>query len=189
MNDERYARVKAIVLAAHEWVGVERAAYVRGQCGDDAALLAEVDSLLAHEPDPASIMRSGALAADIGGALRAATADPAPRRAPEQIGPYHVLDPLGEGGMGQVFRAEQHEPVHRVVALKLIRRGLDSHEFTRRFKAERQILARLEHPGIARLIDGGLTDEGVPWFTMGFVDGVPIDRYCDERALSVAARV
>ncbi len=189
MNGERYARVKELLLAARELAGAERAAYLEAACGGDAELRAEVESLLAREPAPASIMKSGALAGEIGGALRAALEDRAPRPAPDSIGPYRILEPLGEGGMGQVFRAEQSEPIRRVVALKLIRRGLDSREFVRRFEAERQILARLEHPGIARLIDGGLTDEGVPWFTMEFVDGVPIDRYCDEQKLSVATRV
>ncbi len=189
MNGERYARVKELLLAARELLGEARAEYLARACGDDAELRAEVESLLAREPTPASIVKSGALAGEIGGALRTALQDHTPRPAPDAIGPYRILEPLGEGGMGQVFRAEQTEPIQRVVALKLIRRGLDSREFVRRFEAERQILARLEHPGIARLIDGGLTDDGAPWFTMEFVDGVPIDRYCVQLALSVAARV
>ena len=189
MNGEHFARVKAIVLAAHELEDDVRAAHLEAACAGDPALRAEVESLLAHEPAPASIVRSGALAGEIGGALREAFEDATALPTPDRIGPYHLLEPLGEGGMGQVFRAEQSEPIRRVVALKLIRRGLDSREFIRRFEAERQILARLEHPGIARLIDGGLTSHGVPWFTMEYVDGVPIDRHCDEHTLSVAERV
>jgi len=189
VNHERYARVKELVFAASELTGGERAAYLDRACAGDSALRVEVESLLVHQPDPASIVQSGALAGDLEGALAGALREPGGRRAPDRVGPYRVLESLGEGGMGQVFRAEQDEPIRRVVALKLIRRGLDSREFFRRFEAERQILARLEHPGIARLIDGGLTDDGVPWFTMEFVDGVPIDRYCDEHALGVAARV
>ena len=189
MSGERYARVKEILLGARELQPAERGAFLDRACGGDSALRAEVESLLAQEQNPASVLRSGALAQGIGGALRAAFEDGAPRTAPERIGPYRILGPLGEGGMGQVFRAEQSAPIQRVVALKLIRRGLDSREFVRRFEAERQILARLEHPGIARLIDGGLTEAGEPWFTMEFVDGVPISRHCDDRALSVAARL
>jgi serine/threonine-protein kinase len=189
MSAERFARVKELVLAASERGAAERAAYLDRACGDDTALRAEVESLLAHQPDVVSIVRSGALAGDLEGALADALRGGGSRRAPDRIGPYRVLEPLGQGGMGEVFRAEQDEPIRRVVALKLIRRGLDSREFFRRFEAERRILARLEHPGIARLIDGGLTDDGVPWFTMEYVDGVPIDRYCDERALGVAERL
>jgi len=186
---ERYARVKEILLQACELSPAERGAFLEQACGGDSGLRQEVETLIAREQTPASIVRSGALAEGIGGAFRAALEDSAPHLAPERIGPYRILEPLGEGGMGQVFRAEQSEPIRRVVALKLIRRGLDSREFVRRFEAERQILARLEHPGIARLIDGGLTEEGEPWFTLEFVDGVPIDRYCDDRALPIAGRL
>jgi tetratricopeptide (TPR) repeat protein len=189
VSDGRYARVKEILLAALERPASARAAFVAAACPGDPALQAEVESLLAREETPASAVRSGALAREIGGALRAALEGPGPPTTPERIGRYRILGPLGEGGMGEVFRAEQSEPIHRVVALKLVRRGLDSREFIRRFEAERQILARLEHPGIARLIDGGLTEDGVPWFTMEFVDGVPIDRYCKDRALPVPERL
>jgi serine/threonine-protein kinase len=189
MSPAEYARVKEILLAARELPPGERAAYLARACAGDEELHAAVESLLARESAPAGLVRSGALAGYLEGPLQAVLGEAAPRVVPERIGPYRILEPLGEGGMGEVFRAEQEEPIRRVVALKLVRRGLDSREFVGRFEAERQILARLEHPGVARLIDGGLTEDGVPWFTMEYVDGVPLDRYCDEQALPIPERL
>ena len=100
-------------------------------------------------------------------------ADPA-----RQIGPYRLLERLGEGGMGEVWLAEQSRPVRRRVALKLIKRGMDSDEISRRFLIERQILARLQHPNIARLLDGGVNDPGQPFFALEYVDGGPLLENC-----------
>lgn len=138
MSDERYGRIKEILLATRELPAADRAAFLDSACAGDTALRAEVESLLAQERTPAGIMQSGALAEGIGSALRGARDDLAPRTVPEWIGRYRILQPLGEGGMGEVFLAEQSAPIRRVVALKLIRRGLNSREFIRRFEAERQ---------------------------------------------------
>lgn len=108
---------------------------------------------------------------------------------PEQIGPYRLEQLIGEGGMGRVYLAEQSEPVRRRVALKLTRRGLDSNEAIARFRAERQALAVLEHPNIARVFDAGSTAGGRPWFAMEYIDGVPITRWAAERTLSLAQRI
>jgi non-specific serine/threonine protein kinase/serine/threonine-protein kinase len=110
-------------------------------------------------------------------------------RDPEEIGPYRLQKLIGEGGMGRVYLAEQSEPVRRRVALKLTRRGLDSKEAVARFRAERQALAVLEHPNIARVFDAGSTDGGRPWFAMEYIDGVPITRWAAERRLSLAQRI
>ena len=110
-------------------------------------------------------------------------------RDPEQIGPYRLKHVIGEGGMGRVYLAEQSEPVRRRVALKLTRHGLDSNEAIARFRAERQALAVLEHPHIARVFDAGSTDGGRPWFAMEYIDGVPITRWAAERKLSLAQRI
>ncbi len=108
---------------------------------------------------------------------------------PSVIGPYHLLQPLGEGGMGLVYLAEQREPIHRRVALKLIKPGMDTREVLARFEAERQALALMDHPHIARVIDAGLGPGNRPYFVMEYVAGVPITDYCDRHRLSNAERL
>lgn len=106
-----------------------------------------------------------------------------------QIGPYRLLKKLGEGGMGTVFLAEQHSPVRRKVALKLIKPGLDTKEVIARFEVERQALAAMDHPNIARVYDAGTTGSGKPFFVMEFVQGIPITKYCDKKRLSTRQRL
>jgi serine/threonine protein kinase len=108
---------------------------------------------------------------------------------PERIGPYTLLRTLGEGGMGTVYLAEQKTPVERRVALKVIKLGMDTREVVARFEAERQALAVMDHPGIARVFDGGATDAGRPFFAMEFVEGEPITRFCDRYRLTVPDRI
>ena len=108
---------------------------------------------------------------------------------PEWIGPFHLLDVLGEGGMGTVYLAEQTTPVHRRVALKIIKLGMDTHEVVRRFESERQALAVVDHPNIAQVLDGGATDTGRPYFVMELVRGVPITDYADTHRLSTQERL
>ena len=144
---------------------------------------AGVDALLASQPALAAEARARF------GELRDAGLLLPPTRHPEWIGPYRVLRHLGTGGMGSVFLAEQHEPVARNVAIKLIRPGMDSQEVLARFAVERQALALLDHPHVARIFDAGLTDEGRPFLVMEHVDGVPLLRYCDEHQLPMAARL
>ena len=105
------------------------------------------------------------------------------------IGPYRLLQEIGEGGMGTVFMAEQERPVRRRVALKLIRPGMDSRQVIGRFEAERQALALMDHPNIARVLDAGSTPLGRPYFVMELVRGVPINRFCDERRLTLRERL
>ena len=107
----------------------------------------------------------------------------------ERIGPYVIDRVLGEGGMGRVFEASQEEPIQRTVALKVIKLGMDSEEVVARFSEERQILARLQHPNIATVLDAGLTPDGRPYFAMEAVDGEPIDTYCDRRQLGIRERI
>src|SRR6056297_249779 len=110
-------------------------------------------------------------------------------RDPEQIGPYRLKQLIGEGGMGRVYLAEQSEPVRRRVALKLTRRGLDTDDAAARFRAERQALAVLEHPNIARVFDAGATEGGRPWFAMEYIDGVPITRWAAAKGLNLRQRI
>lgn len=108
---------------------------------------------------------------------------------PREIGPYRILEPLGRGGMGAVYLAEQREPVRRKVAIKLVKRGMDTHEVLARFAAERQALALMNHPNISKVFDAGSTDDGRPYFAMEHVAGVPLTDYCDRRAFDPARRI
>ena len=107
----------------------------------------------------------------------------------ERVGPYELLKPIGQGGMGTVYLARQERPIRRQVALKLIHRGMTSEEILRRFRIERNVLANLHHPYIARLLDGGAAEDGRPYFAMEYVDGQPIDEHCDHLRLSIRERL
>jgi serine/threonine protein kinase len=111
------------------------------------------------------------------------------RVLPDQIGPYKVLDFLGEGGMGAVYLAEQEQPIRRRVALKVIKLGMDTKEVIARFESERQALALMNHPNIAQVHDAGTTERGAPYFVMEYVPGVPIADYCDRHRLSTRERL
>src|SRR4051812_41916941 len=105
------------------------------------------------------------------------------------IGPYKLLEVIGEGGMGTVYMAEQAEPVRRRVALKVIKPGMDSRQVVARFEAERQALALMDHPNIAKVLDGGMTPSGRPYFVMELVRGLPVTEYCDRHQLSIPQRL
>ncbi len=174
-----FRRIQEIVLGARRRTGAERELWLRQQCGQDAALRQEVDSLLDQDRSSASILATG-------GALASAAAANLEQRS---VGPYTLVELLGEGGMGVVYRAEQHEPIRRDVAVKLIRWGFGSERARSRFDAEREALSRMDHPGIARVLDAGTSTEGSPYVVMELVRGVPITQYCDEHLLSVQQRV
>src|SRR5262245_30798783 len=108
---------------------------------------------------------------------------------PEQIGPYKILELLGEGGMGSVYLAEQTVPVKRRVALKLIKLGMDSKTVVARFEQERQALALMQHDGIAKVHDCGTSERGQPYFVMELVKGIPLTQFCDQRRLSLPQRI
>jgi WD40 repeat protein/serine/threonine protein kinase/tetratricopeptide (TPR) repeat protein len=110
-------------------------------------------------------------------------------KQPEYIGPFRVLEKIGEGGMGVVYRAEQREPVRRIVALKVIKLGMDTKQVVARFEAERQALAMLAHPNVARVFEAGMTDAGRPYFAMEHVPGVPLTQYCDEHQFTTRQRL
>src|SRR5579862_3821982 len=114
---------------------------------------------------------------------------PAEEQPGEQIGRYTLLQKLGEGGCGIVYLAEQHEPVRRRIALKVIKLGMDTKEVIARFEAERQALALMDHPNIAKVLDAGATETGRPFFVMELVRGVPITEYCDQNNLSTLQRL
>src|SRR3954447_12865059 len=114
---------------------------------------------------------------------------PPPDQIPTQIGPYRILETLGQGGMGTVFKAEQRIPVKRIVAVKLIKPGFDSDEVIARFQSERQALARMDHPHVAKVLDAGADDLGRPYFVMEYVPGTPIIKFADDKKLSISERL
>jgi len=180
-----------VFFAALERRGAERQAFLAQACAGNAALYAEVLSLLeAHRHAGDFLQRPAAASASTG--LRLAA--PPPWKAEDwvgrRIGPYRALRLLGTGGMGAVLLAERaDEQFRKRVAIKLIRAGMATEEVLRRFRRERQVLAQLDHPNIARLIDGGPTDDGLPYLVMDYVDGLPIDRFCEQHQLGLADRL
>src|SRR5262245_6441459 len=162
----------------------ERARYLEQSCGGDSQLRGQVEELLAAYPKVEGFLEPPAPSP-------VATADEAPvtERPGTAIGPYKLLEQIGEGGMGSVWMAQQTKPVKRLVAVKLIKAGMDSRQVVARFEAERQALALMDHPNIARVLDGGTTDAGRPYFVMDLVKGVPITKYCDEHHLTPRQRL
>jgi tRNA A-37 threonylcarbamoyl transferase component Bud32/tetratricopeptide (TPR) repeat protein len=192
-SPERWQQVEQLLDAALDLPSEQRTAFLDAAYAGDADVRAEVERLLRACAESEHFLREPAqeFAAPILASL-APDLEPADPAAPgTRIGPYRILEEAGRGGMAVVYRAERDDGQFRKrVALKLVRAGvIPQDELLRRFREERQILAELEHPGIARLLDGGVTGEGLPWFAMEYVEGTPIDRYCDERRLSIEARL
>ncbi|HXI03253.1 MAG TPA: serine/threonine-protein kinase, partial [Candidatus Saccharimonadales bacterium] len=174
-----------LLLEALDRPSDERAAFLDDACAGDAELRAELDSLMeAHE-------RAGDFLERMDLERAAALVESLPEPAPEGIiGAYRLIRELGRGGMGVVYLAERADgQFEQRVALKLLKRGMDSDEILRRFLLERQILARLQHPNIAALLDGGVSEQGQPYFAMEHVDGLQLLDYCDRHRLGVAARL
>src|SRR6516165_6250997 len=119
----------------------------------------------------------------------AAQEDRPAHKHPGQIGPFRILEKMGEGGMGIVYKAEQREPVRRIVALKVVKLGMDTREVVARFEAERQALALMSHPNVAKVFEAGMTEQGRPFFAMEFVPGVPLTDYCDQNKLTTRERL
>jgi serine/threonine protein kinase/WD40 repeat protein len=197
-NKFRSTNAKEVFLAAADLPAEERVAYLDRACSDDTTLRGRVEALLRAHDEPGSFPAAnlGRLVATLDSRAGAA-ADPGKTSALENseetlganIGPYKLLQRLGEGGMGAVYMAEQTQPVRRMVALKIIREGLDSRQIVARFEAERQALALMDHPNIARVLDAGTTASGRPFFAMELVKGIPITRFCDEQHLSPRERL
>jgi WD40 repeat protein/serine/threonine protein kinase len=158
----------------------ERAAFLDGACGSDAALRARVENLLRSHEQAGSFLSPP---------LSATVDVPASERPGTVIGPYKLLQQIGEGGMGVVYMADQEQPVRRRVALRIIKPGMDSAQVIARFEAERQALALMEHQNIARVLDAGTTDSGRPYFVMELVKGVPLTKFCDENRLTPRERL
>src|SRR5262249_9948000 len=147
----------------------ERTAYVEGACGSDASLRAQVEDLLKAHGQPNGFMARPAPAL-----VETEDSPPAAEAPGTVIGPYKLLERIGEGGVGVVFMAEQQRPVRRKVALKVLKPGMDTRQVVARFEAERQALALMDHPNIARVLDGGETASSRPYFVMELVRGIPV---------------
>jgi serine/threonine protein kinase/WD40 repeat protein len=175
---------KTIFLDALEIaVPAERQAYVAAQCSGNEGLRRDVEDLLEHYALQGQFLESGAWQANFPGDLDAT------ERPGTVMGPYKLLQQIGEGGMGAVFMAEQTQPVRRKVALKVIKAGMDSRQVIARFEAERQALAMMDHPNIARVLEVGTSQSGRPYFVMELVHGVPITKFCDENHLTPRERL
>jgi non-specific serine/threonine protein kinase/serine/threonine-protein kinase len=182
---ERWERIKEVFAAALERAASDRFSYVREVCGDDAELYSEVWSLLqAHERsggfiEQPAIERVGLTRPD-------AQVDWQGKR----LGNYRIVSEIGRGGMSHVYKAvRDDDQYYKEVAIKLLRPGLDTHALLQRLRAERQILAELSHPHIAQLLDGGVTETKAPYLVMEYIEGRPIDWYCEERQLGLRARL
>lgn len=186
MSPEQWARLKDLFRVAIECDPTMRAAYLDEACADDTVLRAEIGSLLASHDRAENFIESPAFA----DAVKALTESPAERIAGRRVGSYRLIREIGRGGMGTLYLAERaDEQYEKLVAIKVVRRGMDSEEILRRFYNERQILASLDHPNIARLLDGGTTEDGLPFIVMEFVEGVPVMDYCDQRRLTINERL
>ena len=190
MSPEHWQRIDRLFDEALDLPPDERTAFLERACDGDTALREEVEALLTAcenatgflDQPPISLAET---------ALSPFFEVPEDDLAPGQtLGPYRIIEPIGRGGMGAVYLAKRDDGhFQKRVALKVVKRGMDTDEIVGRFRYERQILARLEHEGIARLLDGGITQDGRPYFVMECVDGEPLDDYCDRMRLSVPERL
>jgi tetratricopeptide (TPR) repeat protein len=192
MNDVEAHLMTVFSAALDCGSAADRAAYLDRACAGDPALRERVEALLRAHSRGGDFLGPAAGPAKTTG-FELGAAGPAPDAAPGSgaviAGRYKLLERIGEGGMGEVWMAEQTEPVRRKVALKLIKPGMDSRQVLARFEAERQALALMDHPNIARVLDGGSTAAGRPFFVMELVKGVPITKYCDDHRLPPRERL
>lgn len=184
MQADRWRKIDDIFQSILDCTPDKRTALLESSCGGDAELQNEIESLLAAY-EKVNFTRSSAFQDGMKLLDQQVSKEGAGRR----IGPYRVVQEIGYGGMGSVYLASRADDAYkRFVAIKLIRRGLDT-DIVRRFHTERQILASLDHPNIARLLDAGSTEDGLPYFVMEYIEGQPIDQYCDEHNLNITERL
>jgi serine/threonine protein kinase len=186
MDQERWRVMKDIFWAAADCDTGTRTAYVERACGDDAELRAEVESLLkAHAVNDGFIEQPAARhSLDIWMSAKG------PAWIGRRLGAYRIVEEIGRGGMSEVYKAvRDDDEYHKEVAVKVLRGGYYSASLLDRFKVEKQILATLDHPNIARLLDGGSTEQGLPYLVMDYIRGRPIDEYCTHHNLALDKRI
>ncbi|HLL74382.1 MAG TPA: protein kinase [Pyrinomonadaceae bacterium] len=199
MSPERWKQVEEVFQAALDLPEAERAEYISTACAGDEELCQQVTALVdQYEESGDFIEQPAQVVVDIrtgAGLFTTGAMDEMGEPTPDpmigrRIGPYKLIQEIGRGGMGAVYLAERADGEFRQrVAVKLIKRGMDTDFILRRFRNERQILATLDHPNIGRLLDGGTTEDGLPYFVMEYIEGLPLYRYCDERRLNVRQRL
>ncbi|HYE16265.1 MAG TPA: serine/threonine-protein kinase, partial [Pyrinomonadaceae bacterium] len=198
MSPERFKLVEEIFNQALDLPHEDRGEFLSDVCGGDASLRAEVENLLRADEE------AGAFISEPAFDVRSVTGieqqlSVQQQAAPEEdeapmtgriIGAYRVVREIGRGGMGTVYLAVRADDAfNKRVAIKLVKRGMDTEFILKRFRNERQILASLDHPNIAHLLDGGTTEDGLPYFVMEYIQGQPVERYCDNERLSIAERL
>jgi serine/threonine protein kinase/tetratricopeptide (TPR) repeat protein len=183
-----WQRVKRVLAdAAAQKTAADRAAFLDGACGDDVEFRTQVEQLLRAHDEAGAFLEAPAIPlAEVAGGPPGVLLT---EKTGDRIGPYKLLQQIGEGGCGIVYMAEQEQPIRRRVALKIIKLGMDTRAVIARFEAERQALALMDHPNIARVLDAGATDTGRPYFVMELVRGIKITDYCDENHLPTVARL
>ena len=182
MTPERWQQIRTIFDQAVALKGSERESFLAAQCAGDPELRHEVESLLVSDAQAGTAFLNTP-------AVNLA-ADTVPHHVGRRIGAYVIVEQIGHGGMGEVYRAVRADGQYeKQVAIKLVRGGYDTSSVLERFRHERQILASLDHPNIARLLDGGTTDEGIPYLVMELIEGIPIDQYCEDNQLGVPERL
>lgn len=182
--DPRWQKIEEGVCHAVELPIGERRAWLDQFCAGDSELRAEIQSLLSAEDEAQDFLEHSA-APYAGTLLEADSARP----LPPKIGQYKILREIGRGGMGVVYLGEREDEFKQQVAIKLVKRGLDTEEILQRFRNERQILASLNHPNIAKLFDGGMTEDGLPYFVMEYIEGEPLTKYSDLNDFSISNRL
>jgi len=195
MTPDKWERVKALFEAALQQDPSERVAFLARACPEDD-LRHHIEQLLVHHQEAGNFLNDSVLDWQIPAAGQLAPSDASPEQTPFdpivgcRVGAYQITRRIGFGGMAAVYLASRADEQYRKqVAIKILRPGLDSSELLSRFRSERQTLAGLDHPNIVKLLDGGSTDEGLPYLVMDYVEGVPIDEHCDSRRLSIEERL
>ncbi len=189
-GEERRARLDALFSAALDLAEADRPGFVKSLAANDSSLAGELEELLRLAASPAAGLAAGALSDSLLWSELAGADDDPGAEPTDRVGVWRLISELGSGGMGTVWLAERVDgQFEQQAAVKLLQRGPLAHDLVRQFERERQILARVDHPHIARLLDGGVAADGRPWFAMEYVDGEPIDAYCNGRSLPIEARL
>src|ERR1700723_1933292 len=179
---EQWHQAKEILAQALEQRAEEQVAFVHKACGEDAALLAEVESLLLYH-DSADTLLENSPAANV-------LSFQPNLMAGKKIGAYRIVREIGRGGMAVVYLGERDDQNYRKrVAIKMVQPGIGTEQLLQRFRNERQTLAALDHSNIVKLVDGGSTEGGLPYLVMEYVEGIPIDQYCDQKQLTIDDRL